>query len=315
MSAFKIPQETLNWLMEGDPAIRWQVQRDLLGEPPEVYLRERSRVANEGWGARYLALQAGDGMWGGGLYSPKYISTHYTLLTLKHIGLAARHPQALKACALLAANPLFYNVGPGFPTDDKREADICVVGMTVSMLAFFRFEDQRLHQLAEHLVANQMDDGGWNCRHWRGDTHSSFHSTCSVLEGLLAYQRAYPDTELPVAEQQAQGREFLLQHRFYQSHRTGQVVNDTMTRFPFPPRWQYNFLKGLDYFQDAGAPVDARAADAIELLLSRRDEQGRWPQYAPLSKYHFQMETASKPSRWNTLRALRVLKWWQAGNG
>lgn len=316
MAAFETDQTVIDWLMEGDPAIRWQVQRDLLGEPPKVFEAEQARVAEEGWGARLLAEQDPEGSWAGGIYTPKFTSTHYTLLALRRLGLPPGHPAALKACRHLFESPPLVNIGEGFPTSDKHQADICVVGMTLNIMAWFGVDDERVHMMARHLIGNRMADEGWNCRHWRGATHSSFHSTCSVLEGLLTYQRAYPKSDLPLEGAQAAGREFFLIHRLYKSHRTGEVVKEQMTRFPYLPQWNYDFLKGLDYFQDAGAPTDERASDAIELLLSRRDGEGRWPQYRSQSgKFFFILESPSKPSRGNTLRALRVLKWWQDGDG
>jgi hypothetical protein len=300
----------LSWLMDGDPAIRWQVQRDLLAQDASVWEAERAKVATQGWGARYLALQEKDGKWGGGNYSPKYISTHYTLLTLRRIGLPPKHPQAFKACEQLITSHMLFSLGNGFPEVKGKQPDICVLGMKLSMFAYFRFEDERVHTIASYLLDNIMDDQGWNCRHWYGATHSSFHSTLSVMEGLLEYQRAYPNSDLPLSRSQAAGREFLLQHRLYKSHRTGEIVKEAMTRFPFPPQWHYDFLKALDYFQNAGAEKDERLQDAIELLLSRQKPEGHWPNYRTPSKHHFSMETPSKPSRWNTLRALRVLKWW-----
>ena len=310
-----IDAAVIDWLLEGDPAIRYQTRRDLLDSDAGSAAAEQARIAEEGWGARLLGLRAPDGRWGGGNYSPKFISTHYTLLGLMRLGLAPGHPQALRACEQLINNEgMLFNLGEGFPTWPRIQPDICVLGMTLAMLAYFGLAEPRVHRLAAYIVEKQMADKGWNCRHWRGDTHSSFHSTCSVMEGLLEYQKAYPDSELPLAEAQAGGREFLLVHHLYKSHRSGEVVNEAMTRFPFPPQWQYDFLKALDYFQAAGAPRDERASDAIDLLLSRRDAEGRWAQYrGPAGKYHFQIEPVGKAGRGNTLRALRVLKWWNAG--
>jgi len=304
-------QTIIDWLMQGDPALRWQVQRDLLDAKPAAYAKERARVAQEGWGKRLLDLQDADGTWAGAIYGPKYTSTHYTLLTLRRLGLPPKHPQALAACARLLDSDLLPNLGPGFPDRLHAHADLCIAGMVLSMLAYFQSDDPRIHRIANHLIDSQMPDGGWNCRSWRGDTHASFHTTGSVLEGLVEYQRVNPKSRLPLADAQAGGREFLLRHHFYKSHRTGQVVNDSMTRFPSPPQWQYDFVKALDYFQAARAQPDDRASDAIELLLSRRDATGRWPQYrGPSGKYFFQIESVGQPSRWNTLRALRILKWW-----
>lgn len=317
----EIKNKVLDWLLEGDPAIRWQVLRDLVEAKPSVYEKERAKVAKEGWGKRFLSFQDKEGAWVRGgpklaansLYVPKFTSTHYTLLALRYIGLAPKNPQALKACKLLINSALLPNLGPSFSKHASTHGELCVTGMILSMLAYFQYEDERIHRVAEFLVSEQMEDKGWNCRSWRGDRHASFVTTCLVLEGLYEYQQLYPKSKVPVSKAQVGGREFLLQHRLYKSHRTGEVVKQSMTRFPFPPPWQYDFLHALDYFQASEAPRDERASDAIELLLSYRDEDGRWPQHrAPAGKYFFQIETVGKPSRWNTLRALRVLKWWES---
>ena len=303
--------EILDWLLEGDPAVRWQTQRDLLDAQPAVYEAERAKVATQGWGARYLAAQDADGRWGGGLYGPKWISTHYTLLTLQRIGLAPGHPQALLAVKLLFDKGARADQGLNFVKGEPEHAETCISGMGLCMAAYFGLEDERVPRLAEHLLGQQMQDGGWNCESYRGATHSSFHTTASVLEGLLAFHLGNPKSGLPVASAMAAGREFLLQHRLYKSHRTGEIVKDSMTRGPFPPFWQYDFMRALDYFRSASADRDERAQDAIDLLLSKHDADGYWPQYrGPSGKYWFQMETAGKPSRWNTLRALRILRWW-----
>src|SRR5687767_14577382 len=179
-ATFQIEPTTIDWLMEGDPSVRWQVMRDLLDAKPAAYAKERAKVAETGWGKRFLDLQSQNGTWGGGIYGPKFTSTHYTVLALQRIGLPPKHPQALEACAVLIESDLLPNVGPGFPERRGAHADLCIVGMILAMAAYFQHTDPRVHRIAEFLVQAQMEDGGWNCRAWRGDTHSSFHTTCSA---------------------------------------------------------------------------------------------------------------------------------------
>lgn len=313
-TAKQITPAILDWLLEGDPAIRWQVHRDLIESDEDIVLAEQARVAEEGWGARLLALQDPQGTWAGGLYSPKWTSTTYTLLSLRRIGLPPKHPQALKGCQLLLEKGFLEQYGGINYGKSLTHPETCITGMVLSVLAYFQYEDERIERVAQHLIEQQLGDAGWNCRSYRGDTHSSFHTTASVLEGLLEYQKLHPGSRLPLTEAQAAGREFLLQHRLYKSHRTGNVVDPRMARLPFPPRWYYDVLKGLDYFHASKAPHDPRAQDAIDLLRSKRKKDGRWLlNSGPSGAIFFQFEKAGQPSRWNTLRALRVLKWWGSG--
>jgi hypothetical protein len=186
--------------------------------------------------------------------------------------------------------------------------------MVLAVACWFRFDDARVDQLAEHVVGQQMADGGWNCRAMPGygaATHGSFHTTILALEGLLEYERFRPTK---AREAEARGREFLLAHRLFRSHRTGKVVDAAMTRFSYPPRWHYDVLRGLDYFRDADAGIDPRLEDALRLVEQRRRADGRWAlQNEYRGRTFFRLESVGKPSRWNTLRALRVLRWWQHG--
>ena len=309
----EIENDNIQWLLEGDPAVRWQTQRDLLNEPPEIYEKERERTAAEGWVARFLGLQDPEGTWGGGLYSPKWVSTTYTMMTLRYLGLPPEHPQALRGCERLLEGG-FYPPDEGINFSNVAKlSETCITGMVLSMLAYFHYPDERIHRVAEHLLNQQMADDGWNCESHRGATHSSFHTTISVLEGLREYEKAYPEYAASVRLAQDRGREFLLIHCLYRSHRTGEVVNDRMTRFPFPPRWFYDVLRALDYFQAVGAEWDERLQDAVDLLIKRRRKDGRWPHYrGPSGLKYFEMEKAGQPGRMNTLRALRVMQWWKA---
>jgi hypothetical protein len=303
--------ETLQWLLAGDPAIRWQVQRDLCGEPPQVYEKERQKTATEGWGKQLLTRQEADGRWASGTYGPKWTGTTYTLLTLRHIGLPPAHPQALKGCAHFFSRGLEKDGGLN-PFHSFRHSETCVNGMFLALLTYFRYPDERIHNVAEFLFKEQMPDGGWNCERIKGATHASFHTTISVLEGLAEYANTHPQAAVAVKGAAAKAHEFLLAHRLYRSHRTGQVVDPAMTRMPFPPRWHYDFLRALDYFRAVNAARNERMGEAIELLRQKQTADGQWGLNQPWpGRTYFEMEKAGQPSRWNTLRALRVLKWWE----
>ena len=301
----------IQWLLGGDPAIRWQTLRDLAGASQRLVAREQQRVAETGWGPRLLSRQEASGQWGGGVYTPKWTSTTYTMVLLRSLGLPPEHPQAMKGCALLFDRG-FYRDGGFNCWRGYKFSESCVTGMVLAAAAYSRFADDRVHAFAEYLLKQQMQDGGWNCQSYRGATHSSVHTTILVLEGLLEYERFQPRDAARVREAQARGREFLLAHRLFRSHRTGKIINPAWTRFSFPPRWHYDILRGLDHFQDAGAARDERLSEATEIVKQRRKDDGRWIlQNRYPGKTFFEMEKLGQPSRWNTLRALRVLKWWE----
>ncbi len=306
--------KAIHWLLDGDPAVRWQVLLDVVGAAASLVERERQRVAREGWGARLLARQDPKGTWAGGLssdgglYSPKWISTTYTMLLLRDFGLPASNPQAQKACTLLLDQGLQRDGGINY---GWTPSETCITGMVLSILAYFEYDDDRLDTIADHLLAQQMPDGGWNCRRRFGATHASVHTTISALEALRLYETNRRRKVRAVHAAQRRGREFLLVHRLFRSHRTGAVIKPIFLQFSFPPRWHYDVLRALDYFQAVKAPGDPRLAEAIDLVRRGQREDGRWPlQNRYKGKTYFEMERVGAPSRWNTLRALRVLKWW-----
>jgi len=312
--------DTIRWLLEGDPAIRWQVLQDVLGSAERTVQRERRKVARAGWGARLLARQDPEGTWAGGmssdggLYSPKWISTTYTMLLLRDAGLPASNRQARKACGLLLDGGLQRDGGINYGWRGRSET--CITGMVLSLLSYFEYDDDRLDTLADHLLGQQMPDGGWNCRRDLGATHSSVHTTISVLEGLRLYELHGGRKVRPIRAAQRRGREFLLVHRLFRSQRTGDIIKPIFLRFSFPPRWHYDILRALDYFQAVNAPRDQRLGEAIDIVRSTRREDGRWTlQNRYKGKTYFELERLGAPSRWNTLRALRVLKWWEGGGG
>jgi hypothetical protein len=303
----------INWLMEGDPAIRWQVMRDLLDAPKAKWQAERRHTQNAGWGSQLLAKQDARGVWGGGLYSPKWISSTYTLLALIGIGIPPDCEPARRG-ALVALDGLY-----GLEADDAlyrrtNEFDQCVSGMLVQLSAYFGIAADRINVMVRSLIENRMPDGGWNCRIKRKPRphHSSFHTTINVLEGLreTAERGVYPKAKA-ILEAESEAREMLLNHRLFRSHRTGEVIDERWILLSYPPRWHYDILRALDYFSSAGAERDPRLQESIDLLISRRRPDGRWPvQHKHRALEYFCMEKTGSPSRWNTLRALRVLRWW-----
>ena len=295
----------VEWLLAGDAAIRWQTLRDLAGASERVWKREQRHVATTGWGARLLELQDADGRWAGGIYTPKWTSTTYTLLLLRDMGLAPGHPQAARGCRLLLDQGFWSDGGINFYPRWAKRSETCITAMVLSTARWFGLDGPRMERLVEHLLAAQMPDGGWNCRAtpgYGGATHGSFHTTILVLEALLGCAAA--------AQARARGEEFLLVHRLFRSHRTGAIAKTDFTRFHFPPRWRYDALRGLEYFRTAGAAGDARLEDAIELVRAHRQADGLWRLARGYpGKMFFEMEAAGQSSRWNTMRALRVLRW------
>ena len=312
----------IQWLLDGDPAIRWQALRDLVWAAERTVERERRKVARDGWGARLLARQDPEGTWAGGqssdggLYSPKWTSTTYTMLTLRDLGLLPSSRQARKACRLLLDGGLQRDGGINYGTWAKwtGRSETCVTGMVLAILSYFEYEDARLDTIAGHLLEQQMPDGGWNCQRPDGATHASVHTTISVLEGLRHYELHRGRDLRTVRAAQRRGREFLLAHRLFRSHRSGEIIKPVFIRFAFPPRWHYDILRALDHFQAVNARRDQRLAEAIDIVRSGQRGDGRWSlQNRYKGKTYFELEPLGAASRWNTLRALRVLKWWARG--
>jgi hypothetical protein len=230
------------------------------------------------------------------------------LLLLRRLGLPAPHPQTHQACGLLLDKGCYRDGGINFSPTIKH-SETCITGMVLSIVCYFQFRDPRTEQLVSHLLHQQMKDGGWNCQSYRGDTHSSVHTTISVLEGLHEYQQLGKHFNNEVIEAQAKGREFLLAHRLFRSHRSGAIFDPKITRLSFPPRWRYDIMRALDYFRSCAAPYDRRMNDALQIIVKKQTADGRWllQQRYP-GKTFFEMEQVGEPSRWNTLRALRILR-------
>jgi hypothetical protein len=239
------------------------------------------------------------------------------MLMLRDFGLPDTNRQARKACKLLLDGGLQRDGGINYGIWAKwtGRSETCVTGMVLSILSYFKHDDDRLDTVAHHLLEQQMPDGGWNCRRPSGATHASVHTTISVLEGLRLYELHRGHKAREVRAAQHRGREFLLVHRLFRSHRTGEVIKPVFTRFAFPPRWHYDILRALDYFQAVNASRDPRLAEAIEIVRGSQRRDGRWSlQHFYKGKRYFELERLGAPSRWNTLRALRVLRWWDRGS-
>ena len=295
----------VEWLLDADPSIRWQVLRDLTDAPADVVAAERARVASEGWGARLLALQAPDGQWGGGDYAPKWISTTYTLLLLRHLGIDPASDATGTAVARVRQRVLGQARHPFF----AYRGETCITGMVLALAAYFA---EPSDEAVGWLLAEQLEDGGWNCETVRGSRRSSFNTTISVLEGLLEYEQARGGVVPEVRAARERAHEYLLERRLLRSRSTGEVINRRWTLFSFPPRWHYDVLRGLEHFRAAGGEPDPRLDEAIAHVRSKRQPDGTWPlEDVYAGRVHFALEEDGKPSRWNTLRALRVLRWYE----
>ncbi len=300
----------LDWLLDSDPSIRWQVMRDLTDEPADVVAAERSRIATEGWDARLLALQAPDGLWAGNAFAQDHTDTFHVMELLRRLGLDHGSEEALRAVSLVREHVTW---GDGAwwdpPWADKRffegEVEPCINGNVVATGSYFGVD---MASLVERLLGEQLSDGGWNCEVENGATVSSFGTTINVLEGLLEHERAIGGSAA-VSEARRRGEEYLLERRLFRRKSTGEVIDPSFLQLSFPTWWHYDVLRALDYLRDAGLRGDERVTEAIGLVEGNRDPDGRWPlQNVHEGENHFEMEDGEgRPSRWNTLRALRVL--------
>lgn len=305
-----IDEKIIEWLLAGDVSIRYQVKRDLLGKNDKIL---RNKIDKEGWGAEYLKRQKGNGHWGRSFYFPKWISTHYTLLDLKNLCITPKNSSVHKALDLIFENEMNSTQKAITPTRIVS-TDICINGMVLNYASYFQVDEDRLISIIDYLIANQMEDGGYNCHSTRiGAIHSSLHTTLSVLEGFFEYKTngyKYRLNEINKIEKDC--IEFILQHRLFKSDKTGKIINESFKRFPYPYRWRYDILRCLDYFAYSKHKYDERMKDALDFLLSKQSKEGLWKLSAKYpGKIHFEMEKAGQPSRWNTLRASRVLKHYQ----
>jgi hypothetical protein len=311
---------TVDWLLDSDPAIRWQVLRDLVHAPAEIVVKERARVAVEGWGARLLALQGEDGQWAGGACFPARsfcqwdkkqgqprISTLPTLQLLYDFGVDPNCERVRHALTLVRDNCRWEHAGQPF---FSGEVEPCINGRAVTLGIYFH---QDVDGIVARLLSEQLEDGGWNCEAERGSIRSSSATTINVLEGLLAHERATGGSAESIATRR-RGEEYLLERKLFRRKSTGEIVNPAWLQFSFPTYWHYDVLRALEYFRSVGGKPDVRIDEGIALLRSKQQPDGRWLlENTHPGEVHFTLEDGdSQRSRWNTLRALRVLSWYEA---
>ena len=303
----------VDWLLDADPAIRWQVLRDLTDSPAEVVAAERARVATEGWGSELLAIQTPDGLWDGNAFSQDRTDTFHVMELLRRLGLDPESEGAERAVGLVRehvtwGDGAWWNPPWAAAGFFDGEVEPCINGNVVSTGSYFGVDTT---PLVERLLDEQLPDGGWNCEVENGATVSSFGTTINVLEGLLEHERAVGGTA-KVAEARRRGEAYMLERGLFRRKSTGEVIDPSWLRFSFPTWWHYDVLRGLEYLREAGVVGDERTAEAVELVRERRDSDGRWPlENVHEGVSHLEMDDGEgRPSRWNTLRALRVLEWW-----
>jgi hypothetical protein len=295
----------VDWLLESDPSIRWQVMRDLADAPAEEVAAERARVAREGWGAQLLAAQDADGRWGGGTFFPRWIGTADTLHLLSLFG-----PDPADSAVQRAIAPV--HEAARWDYDPKLrfwegEVEPCINGRTVAMGSYF---GQDVSGIVDRLLTEQMADGGWNCEQENGSSRGSFDSTLNVLEGLLEYE-ASTAASADVTRARVRGEEYLLERGLLRRRSDGAIGQSRWLSIGFPSAWFYDVGRVLDYLRVARPSADERMTEALDILESKRDAEGRWPlEVAHHDRLHVDLgEREGQPSRWITLRALRSLRW------
>jgi hypothetical protein len=307
--------DVIRWLLEGDPAIRWQAVRDLEHGSAAETLPERTNVEHEGWGARLLALEDADGLWDGGACFPAgyrgeepgqpWTATMHTLQTLQIFGLDPESDPARRAIALVTENGRWEHEGQRY---FDGEVEPCINGRTIETGAYFGVD---IDGIVARILSERLDDGGWNCEAEYGSVRSSFDTTINVLDGLIEYERATGGSA-DVRTARRGGEEYLLERSLFRRKSTGETVDPAYLDFAFPYYWHYDVLRALDYFRGSGAKPDPRMGDAVGVVRSKQQSDGRWllDRIHP-GRVHFDIEgPVGSPSRWNTLRARRVIEWW-----
>ncbi len=294
-------KSVIEWLLNSDPSIRWQVMQDITKEPEEKVKAERSRIAAVGWGSQLINMQSKEGHWWPDLDPWPLKNTLFTLVMLKDFGLDPASKEAKQIIVRVRDNVtwLYHNNSPFF----EGETEPCINGRVLAVGAYFGEAQSRL---VDRLLSEQLVDGGWNCEA-PPSKHSSFHSTICVLEGLLEYER-FHGADSAVTEARSRGQEYLMNRGMFRTRSTGKVIDSSWTLFSYPTTYHYDILRGLDYLRSSNTPPDDRILEAIELVAMKQQQNGRWLLENPhQDRISFELEQEGSSSRWNTLRALRVL--------
>lgn len=295
------------WLMSGDPSIRFQTSKDLLEGKKEDIRLHRMYIELEGWGKQLLDLQDADGTWGKSFVTPEFTSTIWSLTILRRIGLERDNQRAIKSATLLLDG---LQSDGGIKFNIHEHSEVCISALVLAASSYFRNNDKRREAIFEYLIESQMDDKGWNCR-WQEDaTHSSFHTTLLVLEALREYSRVKKEQLSLINDLMSEGNEFLLIHNLFLSHKTGEIVDASMLEMVYPEHWRYDVLSALDYFQSINHPYDARFNSAIDLIKLRENDGYWFLDTVYEGEKYFEFEKTGEASRWITLKVMRVLKWW-----
>ncbi len=304
-----INQRQIDWLCSIDPSLKYQTLRDLANSDHDILSSARGEISERGWGKKLSDLQDINYMWGKGIYSPKWISTHYTVLLLRNLEIVPTE-KIQKACSLLLDRGIWNDGGINFWKSFKH-SETCVTGMVLNFSSFFEIDSQTLSPLSTYLLNQQLEDGGWNCRSYNGDRHSSFHTTISVMEGLWEYLKASGKNKIKIRKAIKKGTNFLLAHRLFRSHTTGKIVDYKMTRINFPHYWRFDILRALDFMATMDYEKHDGFSEAISIIESKKKPDGFWIlEGRHPGKVFFHLEELNSPSGWITLKALRVLKWW-----
>ena len=304
---FSLDKKVKNWLLEGDPSVVFLTNKYLLNSSNEILLSLQEKAEKKGWIKRLLDLQADNYTWGNGLYSPKWISTHYTLLLLKRLEINPENDKCKKSTELLLEKGFFEKENCINFSKTDRGSDVCVTAMILMMLSYFKIYDKRMERFIDFLIHNQFNDGGWNCRLM--DIHSSVHTTLSVLESFHEFKKHSDYKKSKIERMESEGKEFLLSHELFKSSRTGKVISKQFKMLSFPPRWKYDILKAMEYFSNSNTNYDERMEDAVKIIINKKRKDNTWPlQNKHPGLVFFDLEKTGSSSKINTLRVNRIIK-------